>query len=132
MTDLDLLDRIADFERVLLDRDGELAEVCLHDEFALVLVRPSPATMLRDRWLELLPDYVVHSWQVEERVIDVEGDSAAVLQRVDMRATVLGGDRSGTFVISDVWLRGPDGWRLWRRHSTPLSAGVMPGVASGS
>lgn len=132
MTNRDLLDRIAEFERVMLGRDGDLAEVCLHDEFALVLVHPSPTTMPRDRWLEVLPDYVIHSWQVEEQVIDVEGDSAAVLQRVDMRATVLGGDRSGTFVISDVWLRGPDGWRLWRRHSTPLSAGVMPGVASGS
>ena len=127
MTDQDLLDRIASFERAVLERDGDLAERCLHDEFALVLVQPSPATMPRARWMDVLPDYVIHSWRVEERVIDLDGDCAAVLQRVDMQATVLGGDRSGTFVITDVWRRGPDGWRLWRRHSTPLSASAMPG-----
>jgi ketosteroid isomerase-like protein len=126
MSDKDLLDRIADFERAILDRDQDLAELCLHPAFALVLVHPSPVTMPRDRWMEMLPDYVVHSWDVEERASHVEGDCAAVLQRVDMRATVLGGDRSGTFVVTDVWRRGPDGWRLWRRHSTPLSAGPMP------
>jgi ketosteroid isomerase-like protein len=126
MTDQDLLDRIAEFEQVVSERDR--AEVCLHDEFALVLVHPSPATMPRDRWMEVLPDYVVHSWDVEERFIDVDGDCAAVFQRVNMQATVLGEDRSGTFVITDVWRREPDGWRLWRRHSTPLSAGPMPGA----
>ena len=126
MTDQALLERMTEFERVLRERDGDLAEVCLHEDFALVLVQPSPVTMPRVQWLALLPDYVVHSWRVEEQVIDVGGDSAAVLQRIDMQATVLGGDRSGTFVITDIWRRGPRGWRLWRRHSTPLSAGVLP------
>jgi hypothetical protein len=45
-----------------------------------------------------------------------------------MTATVLGQDRSGIFIVSDVWLSGADGWRIWRRHSTPFSAGAMPGV----
>jgi hypothetical protein len=29
-------------------------------------------------------------------------------------------------VITDVWRRGQDGWRLWRRFSTPMTAGAMP------
>jgi hypothetical protein len=45
-----------------------------------------------------------------------------------MKATVLGEDRSGLFVISDVWRRGEQGWRVWRRHSTPLSAGALAGT----
>lgn len=45
-----------------------------------------------------------------------------------LEATVLGKDRSGTLVISDIWLPQADGWRVWRRHSTPLSAGDMPGA----
>jgi hypothetical protein len=49
-----------------------------------------------------------------------------------MNATVLGVDRSGLFVLSDIWLRGDDGWRIWRRHSTPLAAGVMPTTADRS
>ncbi len=90
----------------------------LDDDFALVLVQPAPAVMPRSRWLEVLPDYVVDAYDVEEAHVDVDGDTAAVLQRVRMTATVLGQDRSGVFVMSDIWRRGPDGWRVWRRHSS--------------
>jgi hypothetical protein len=45
-----------------------------------------------------------------------------------MSATVLGEDRSGTFIITDVWRHRSDGWRVWRRHSTPMFAGDMPGA----
>lgn len=80
----------------------------------------------RDQWLAMLPDYVVHSYRVEEQVADVDEDCATILLRVRMQATVMGQDRSGTFVLTDVWRRRADGWRIWRRHSTPLAAGVMP------
>ncbi len=60
-------------------------------------------------------------------LVDRDGDTAAILQRVTLRATVLGEDRSGILVISDVW-RHDGSWRLWRRHSTPLAAGRMPGA----
>ena len=86
--------------------------------------------MERERWLEVLADYVVHSYVVEERLVTVEGDVAAVLHRASMRATVLGEDRSGTFVISDVWRRPAGRWVVWRRHSTPLSAGTIPGAGA--
>lgn len=85
--------------------------------------------MPRSRWLEVLTGYVVHEWTVEERRLDVDGDRcAALLQRVQARATVLGEDRSGPFVMSDLWRLRDDGWRIWRRHSTPLQAGPMPGA----
>lgn len=85
--------------------------------------------MPRATWLDVLPQYVVHSWDVREQSIDVNGECAAALQRVDMTATVLGEDRNGPFVISDVWLRRDGDWRIWRRHSTPLTAGRMPGTS---
>lgn len=128
MTDPALTTQMANFEQVVLHRDTGLALTVLHSEYALVLVVPVPAVMPRDRWLEVLPDYHVAAYHVEEQELDVARDCAALLQRLTMTATVLGEDRSGTFVTSDVWLRGPDGWRIWRRHSTPLAAGPMPGV----
>ena len=84
--------------------------------------------MPRDRWLAILPDYVLHVYDIEEQVVDVGGDCASVLHRVRMEATVLGEERNGLFVISDVWRRGAGEWRVWRRHSTPLTAGAMPGA----
>jgi len=132
VTDDELLQRMADFDRCVQDRDEQLAARTLHPDYALVLVQPAPAEVRRDQWLATLPDYKVHSWEVEVQTVHVQDDCAAVLRRVAMNATVLGVDRSGLFVLSDIWLRGDDGWRIWRRHSTPLAAGVMPTTADRS
>jgi Domain of unknown function (DUF4440) len=126
VTDNELPGRMADFDRCVQDRDQQLAEQVLHPDYALVLVHPEPSQVSRERWLATLPDYVVHSWQVEQQTVHVQDGCAAVLQRVALEATVPGVDRSGLFVLSDIWLRGDDGWRVWRRHSSPLSAGAMP------
>ena len=121
----ELLRRNEDWERAIMDRDTDGAARVFEDGYALVLVQPVPMVMGIDEWIALLPDYVVHEWRVEERVVHVVGDLAAILQRVSMRATVSGSDRSGLFVISDVWRRSNGEWRVWRRHSTPLSAGEL-------
>ena len=124
----DLVNRAADFDLAVLERDRELAEKVLDEDYALVLVHPEPAVMPRDRWLEVLPDYVVHGWKAEEQLVGVREDVGSILQLVRMEATVLGQDRSGLFVISDIWVVVDDEWRVWRRHSSPLSAGTMPGA----
>jgi hypothetical protein len=123
----DLAVRSDDFDQVVTSRDAALAADVLAEDFALVLVHPAPAVVPRSAWIEMLPDYVVHAWEVEEQKIEVRDDLGVVLQRIRMEATVLGEDRSGPFVRSDLWIPVDDGWRVWRRHSTPLSAGRMPG-----
>jgi ketosteroid isomerase-like protein len=121
-------DAMVTFQRCIERRDRAAAEQVLDDDFALVLVEPIRAVMTRGRWLDVLGEYVVHEYVIDEQVVDVDGDCAAVLHRVRMRATVLGDDRSGVFVLSDMWRRRDGRWRIWRRHSTPLSAGSMPGM----
>ena len=116
------------FQRCIEERDPELADGVLDPDYALVLVHPARAVMPRSRWLEVLRDYVVHRYEVEEVVVDLSGDVAVVLHRDVMSATVLGEDRSGTFVVTDVWRRRDGRWRVWRRHSTPLDAGELPGA----
>ncbi len=115
------------FDDAIEQRDLALAEEVLHPDYALVLVHPTPARMPRARWLEVLPDYVVHSYRIEEQQLDRDEDLAVVLSKIDMRATVLGQDRSGIFVITDIWRLGEPGWQVWRRHSSPLTAGDLPG-----
>ena len=128
MTSHELAAAMRDFDDAVQQRNHALAEGVLDLDYALTLVHPAPATMPRARWLEVLDDYVVHSYSVQEQHVDRSGDVAAVLSKVHMRATVLGEDRSGWFVISDFWRHGKDGWRVWRRHSSPLTAGEMPGA----
>ena len=128
MTTADLDTARAHFQSCVESRDALRVQEVLDDDYALVLVQPAAAVMPRARWLEVLDDYVVHDHQEEVEHVDVDGDLATVLHRVRMRATVLGADRSGTFVLTDVWRLRDGQWRLWRRHSTPLSAGDMPGA----
>ena len=132
MTSHDLATAMRDFDDAVQQRSHVLAEAVLDEDYALTLVHPAPATMPRARWLEVLENYVVHSYDIEEQRVDQSGDVAAVLSKVHMRATVLGQDRSGWFVISDFWRHGQDGWRIWRRHSSPLTAGQMPGARRNS
>lgn len=118
-------ERSRDWDRVIQERDVATATHLLHDGFALVIVQPTKTIMSRDQWLGLLPDYVVGEWDIQEQVIDVDGDVAVVFQRVKMTAVVMGEDRSGIFMMSDVWRRTDDGWKVWRRHSTPMTAGEL-------
>src|SRR3954453_15020444 len=109
MSDAELQAQIDAFRRCIEQRDRDLANTVLADDYALVVTHPAPALMPRERWLEVLPDYVVDTYDVQDQRIDLSGDCACVLQRVAMQATVLGEDRSGLFVITDVWLRAPGG-----------------------
>jgi len=114
------------FLAALLARDTEAAGEILHDGYALVLVHPVPARMEKVQWLRTLPDYVVDSFVDRSSAWDVTDDVAVHLHLVEMVATVYGADRSGLFVISDTWLRTPAGWQVWKRHSTPFTAGEVP------
>jgi hypothetical protein len=118
----DLLRRAALWDTAFRDRDEFAAADLLAPDFTQELVHPVRNVMTRSVWLEVLPDYVIHEWDVEDRIVDVDGDFGAILQRVRMRATVMGEDRSGVLVLSDLWRRVGDEWRVWRRHSTPLLA----------
>lgn len=93
---------IGEFQRCIAERDRAAAELLLDPDYALVLVQPVATVVPRDRWLATLPDYVVHSYDVQERIVDVDGECAAVLHRAQMHATVAGVDRSGLFAVSDV------------------------------
>ena len=122
----ELMEQWGRWQKAIEDRDVEAARSCLADDYALQLVQPVRAAIGRAQWLAARPDYVVSSYQVEDQVVDIDGDLAVVLHRARMQATVSGVDRSGIFVITDVWRRDGGAWKVWRRHSTPLTSGAMP------
>lgn len=128
----DLLDRWARWQRSIEQRDVEAARGFLADDYALELVHPDRAVFRRDQWLETLREYLVSAYVVVEQIVDMSGDLAVILHRDRMQATVFGADRSGTFVITDVWQRRAGTWKVWRRHSTPLAALAMPAPNGGA
>ncbi len=119
----DLTDR---WQLTIEGRDVEGAARFLSDDYALVILEPQPAVVTRDEWLRMLPDYAVSGYAVEERIVQPGRDLCTVFQRVDQTALVKGVERSGIFILLDVWVQEGDAWRVWRRHSTPLSAGPAP------
>lgn len=127
----DLLERWRGWQRSIEARNVEAAGEYLAEDYALVLVQPERAVFPREIWLETLRDYVVSGYEIEAQVVDVGDDVAVIVHRARMEATVFGADRSGVFVITDVWRRVDETWRVWRRHSTPLGAGRMPTLADG-
>ncbi len=122
----DLTLAMSEFQRCIAERDVDGAERILDPDYALELVQPVAAVVPRDRWLAALPDYVVHSYDVVEQFVDVDIDIAIALHRANMHATVSGVDRNGVFIVSDFWRLREGRWQVWKRHSTPLSAGPMP------
>ena len=121
-----ILERADAWQSALEARDPEAAGEFLAADYALVVTVPEVAVFPRDAWLRLLPDYHVREYTIQHRDIDVRNGMAVVVQRVDMTAVVAGADRSGVFILVDVWIDDDGAWRVWRRHSTPLSAGAMP------
>jgi hypothetical protein len=124
--DAEISDRTDRWQLAIEARDPEDAAQFLADDYALVILQPEPAVVRRDEWLRMLPDYAVSGYSVEERIVETSPELCTVFQRVDQTALVKGIERSGIFILLDVWVREADAWRVWRRHSTPLSAGAAP------
>ncbi len=124
----DIVARADAWQRAIEARDQEAAADILTSDYALVVTHPEVLVMPREVWLRVLPDYDVRAYEIEHRNVDVRGDMGVVVQRVDMNAVVNGADRSGIFVLVDLWVDDGEAWRVWRRHSTPLSAGSISGA----
>jgi len=124
----EILDRADAWQSALEARDPEAAAEYLAADYALVVTNPKAAVMPRAEWLRMLPDYDVQAYEIQHREVSVRGGVGVVVQRVAMKAVVAGADRSGTFVLVDLWGEDDGVWRVWRRHSTPLSAGELPRV----
>ena len=122
----DILERADAWQRTIEARGPEAAAEFLANDYALVVTHPEAAVMPREEWLRVLPSYEVSAYEIQHRSVDVRGEVAVVVQRVDMTAVVFGVDRSGVFILVDVWIEDAGAWRVWRRHSTPLSAGSLP------
>jgi ketosteroid isomerase-like protein len=119
--------RAAAWQAAIEARDVELVRDLMHQDYALVLVVPTAVTVKREEWLRVLPNYLVHRYEIHEQVVHTSEGTAAVLTLATQHATVHGQDRSDRFVLSDTWMRGEDrAWRVWRRHSTPATGMALP------
>jgi ketosteroid isomerase-like protein len=56
------------------------------------------------------------------------GDTAVVNCTLDIRAVVNGYEWGGEVLITDVWIRDQDSWRVVTRHTSPIVRTEQPGA----
>jgi hypothetical protein len=80
---VDLQQRIDAFQRCIEQRDRDAAEEILDQGYTLLLVQPVRSVVPRQQWLDVLADYVVHSYAVEEQIVDELGLGAVIVELPD-------------------------------------------------
>ena len=109
----------------LCAKDMERLQSLIHPDFVLIGTRASGPFMLnRDQWLEAI--------QKRELVtIELDVGDATVLDQVMVgtvqakwRVKYLGREIEDCVLLTDVWVFDDDRWRVVRRHSSPVPAGL--------
>jgi hypothetical protein len=102
-------------------RDTEFIERHLGEEFTLTTGRPGAEVRGRSEWLEVTGgSYVIDSFDFEELDVRVYGHVAVVASRYRQEARMGDLERSGSYVMTDVWIRRKGRWQLVCRHATAL------------
>lgn len=101
-------------------RDTALLGEILAPEFTL-MSSLSTEPMSRADWLRYaLGDYVCEWFEYDRCDVKDAGDAAVVTSWYRQKASVGGADRSGQFLLTDVWVRRDGKWQVIARHSSHL------------
>jgi Domain of unknown function (DUF4440) len=110
------LEQAADaLNRAVRDGDADAAAGLLHDGFVLTSSLGTGLHLEKAAWLESLPEISTRALGVRDGQLEVVGDVGVAVWRMDWEAGLGEDDLSGPYLVTDLWLRGEDGWRLrWR------------------
>ena len=109
------------FQAAVADRDLAVLEELLAAEFTLTTGRAAAPVRTRAEYLELTAaSYVIEGWEFEELDVVPLGDAALVRARYRQRGSMDGADRTGVFLLTDVWTERDGRPQLVTRHSSAL------------
>ncbi|HEY0730797.1 MAG TPA: nuclear transport factor 2 family protein [Chitinophagaceae bacterium] len=99
-------------------KDTVLLEKILAPDYRLLaLINGELVSINREKWLKTVPMYIPKSFRYYDFDIRIYGNTAIVQSKFDQEATLNGQDRSGTFQITDVWVKNKSGWQVVHRHT---------------
>lgn len=103
-------------------RDMDTLDALLGADFTLTTGRAGKEVRGRQEWLEVTAhQYVLEEFTFEEVVVQDYGTCAVVRSRYRQRARMGDEARNTTYRMTDVWVRGDDGWQLQARHAQPVA-----------
>jgi ketosteroid isomerase-like protein len=109
------------FMTAVAEHDVDLLERHLGEEFKLTTGRPGHETRDRAEWLEVTSSaYEIRSFRFDELDVLDYGDVAVVRSRYSQEAKMGDAERSQSYLMTDVWHRREDEFRLVTRHISPL------------
>lgn len=98
---------------------SQLDELVTPDFTMIIAVQGAPIQVTqREKWLAVMPFYDIREMTIDDIRAQVYGDVGIVTLLWTQRAFVKGGERSGTFFITDIWRNTVNGWRVAERHSS--------------
>lgn len=87
--------------------------------FLAVGVKDQPLRIIpRNRWLQILKNYVVESYSIDDIRVNVYGNTAVALVLFTQKASSGGEDRSAQFILTDIWVKDGNNWLIAERHSS--------------
>jgi len=100
-------------------KDSAKLESILAPDFRLVFTAPTMKVMPRSKWMPLsLHGYDCEWFKYLEFDIRVYGNTAVVQSEYEQKAILNGTDRSGKFLLTDVWVKNKGRWQVVHRHSS--------------
>lgn len=117
----DILQRTREWHDAIMRSDTALLDDILLPEYSLTIPPAlEQAHVPRAAWLTNVGAYQLRADRWEASDVHVMGDAAVVTSRFWQHATPRGRDRSGYFVLTDLWRREGGAWRVASRFSTWL------------
>ncbi len=122
--DTDTIQEVLRLERKWADamHSGDLATLdamVTRDFHVAIAAQGMPLQVTpREPWLKVMPLYQIQEMTIDDIRAQIYGDIAVVTLLWTQKATVQGRDRSGTFFITDIWRKTPQGWQVAERHSS--------------
>ena len=121
----DVVDLERQWRDALFAKDESALRKLIHPQFKLVGIRSTGTVAVGlDHWLGALQKMDIASLEV--RVTDSVRVDRTIVATVDAqwKLRFMGHTIDERVLLTDVWVKGDDGWQVVRRHSSPVPAGV--------
>ena len=125
---VDVVTLEGEWRDALLSKDEATLRRLIHPAYKLVGIRSTGSVAVNlDQWIEALKRMDIAALEV--RVVDCVALDNCIVATVDAQWKVryLGQPIDERVLLTDVWVREDGRWRVVRRHSSPVPAGVNIG-----
>ncbi|MEO8710545.1 MAG: nuclear transport factor 2 family protein [Parafilimonas sp.] len=107
--------------------ESQMDQFLADNYFLAIAIQGMPIRIVpKAVWLDNLKFYRTESFNIDDIKVHVYDGVAIVLMMFTQHATVRGQDRSGQFLITDIWVKQEKGWRVAERHSSRPEPGTAP------